>query len=399
MQGNIIGLLGVKFTSENRGVNALGVSAVSLLARSYPESTIRTIILGSANNRQIYSVYCDGAAHQVEVVVYNKYQYLFNLLMFIAAQLIGRRSIPLAMNDLLELDLLYAANEGDSFSDIYGLKRLLGQLALFLPLFWRDKRLVFLPQTIGPFQSRLGRYIASYILKRVSKIYVRDRQSSAWLQSLGVEFIETIDMACYLPPRPVAYEIAEHTVGLNVNGLLYFSSYGHCAHNSDGYKGLLIEIIERFVRLGVPVLLVPHTYSLQHKIDEDDLKAIQDLKERVSDCACSYLNREYDVQEIKYIVSHCSFFMGSRLHACIGALSSSVPTVGLSYSYKFAGTFACFDMQAATIDVSSVQSGDYEGVLDQIFALYNRRDELKLVLQNINHGLEPLRLSEEVIEK
>jgi polysaccharide pyruvyl transferase WcaK-like protein len=35
----------------------------------------------------------------------------------------------------------------------------------------------------------------------------------------------------------------------------------------------------------------------------------------------------------------CDFFVGSRMHACIAALSQCIPTVGIAYSKKFSGVF------------------------------------------------------------
>ena len=51
------------------------------------------------------------------------------------------------------------------------------------------------------------------------------------------------------------------------------------------------------------------------------------------------VDREYDQHEIKGVIGMCDFFVGSRMHACIGALSQGIPCVGVAYSMKFRGVF------------------------------------------------------------
>jgi polysaccharide pyruvyl transferase WcaK-like protein len=51
------------------------------------------------------------------------------------------------------------------------------------------------------------------------------------------------------------------------------------------------------------------------------------------------VTREYDQHEIKGVIGLCDFFIGSRMHACIAALSQGIPTVGVAYSRKFEGVF------------------------------------------------------------
>ena len=47
----------------------------------------------------------------------------------------------------------------------------------------------------------------------------------------------------------------------------------------------------------------------------------------------------------KAVIGQCDFFIGSRMHACIAALSQGVPCVGVAYSMKFAGVFDTVGME------------------------------------------------------
>ena len=44
-----------------------------------------------------------------------------------------------------------------------------------------------------------------------------------------------------------------------------------------------------------------------------------------------------DAREVKALLSQSDIFIGMRFHSTIAALSQSIPTIGLSYSPKFAG--------------------------------------------------------------
>ena len=46
------------------------------------------------------------------------------------------------------------------------------------------------------------------------------------------------------------------------------------------------------------------------------------------------------------------------MHACIAALATSVPTIGLAYSYKFEGTFDNFNQKEKVINTVGLKKED-----------------------------------------
>ena len=63
------------------------------------------------------------------------------------------------------------------------------------------------------------------------------------------------------------------------------------------------------------------------------------------------LKGNHDQNEIKYIIGLCDYFIGSRMHACIAALSQMIPAVGLAYSKKFLGVFDSIGVDDLVIDL------------------------------------------------
>jgi polysaccharide pyruvyl transferase WcaK-like protein len=86
---------------------------------------------------------------------------------------------------------------------------------------------------------------------------------------------------------------------------------------------------------------------------------------------------DYQVNEIKSLIGKCEFFLGSRLHACIGALSQHVPAVGLDYSGKFKGIFTGVDLDAQVLDLRSLTT---EEIILQVGKSFDNRVALRKCL-------------------
>jgi len=132
-------------------------------------------------------------------------------------------------------------------------------------------------------------------------------------------------------------------VGLNVSGLLFMGGYSR--DNMFGlrvdYKTLIFDLIEfLIVKKRASVMLIPHVLGFS---GEGDSKACGAVYEALKDRFPGRLGLiwadydQYDQSEMKHVIGGCDFFIGSRMHACIGAVSQNVPSVSIAYSDKFAG--------------------------------------------------------------
>ncbi len=379
-------LLGASLESDNRGVNALGIGAITILKNSFSDCHISILSVGPKRSRD-RKIYVDGKEVNVELLYFPKYDFLKSIM---EAKLFKKLKIrpKMGLSQLIkEADHFYDINEGDSFSDIYGSKRIIRHFFdSKLVLTW-GKELVFLPQTIGPFKSKLGLFLGKNILKRLKKVYVRDEKAIFFLNSIGVPYELAIDMAVFMAPQEIdSIKIQDKTVGLNINGLMFFNRYGSMKGEYDSYKEFIRKLVTRLKKEGFSVFLIPHTYNSDISNEEDDLQAIKeflnengDLKDRVQ-----YLDGDYTAQEIKFVISKLDFFLGSRMHACIGALSKSVPTIGLSYSYKFEGTFKMFGLENHVIELKNFLPEQISPILEEIISKIENRMETRKDLEKLN---------------
>src|SRR5437899_10118544 len=111
-----------------------------------------------------------------------------------------------------EADAIGSLAGGDSFSDVYGLGRLIYVCLPQLVVLALGKPLHLLPQTIGPFDTRIGKRLAKFIQCRGAQVYTRDRNwrpddKSHVIDAQRVQFC--YDLGFTLDPsRPPASETA-----------------------------------------------------------------------------------------------------------------------------------------------------------------------------------------------
>jgi polysaccharide pyruvyl transferase WcaK-like protein len=86
------------------------------------------------------------------------------------------------------------------------------------------------------------------------------------------------------------------------------------------------------------------------------------------------VTREYDQHEIKGVIGQCDFFIGSRMHSCIAALSQGVPCVAVAYSRKFAGVFESVGMESWVVDAREATN---EEAVARILDLYRQRASVR----------------------
>jgi len=205
-------------------------------------------------------------------------------------------------------------------------------------------------------RSLLAKRVARYIINPAQMSYSRDLDGvKATIDLLSLRTARNklrfgYDMGFILEPRapatgPALVNATDPTrplVGLNVSGLLstdprYNSKF---ALRCD-YQELVEEIVGLLIDdKQANVLLVPHVFGAAA---ESDMLAIETIYEKLKDRYPGQLFRltqSYDQNEIKHVIGGCELFIGSRMHACIAALSQAVPAVGIAYSQKFSGVLS-----------------------------------------------------------
>lgn len=258
-------------------------------------------------------------------------------------------------------DLVLDIGEGDSFTDIYGEKRFYVQMSTKLLSYMTGARLVLAPQTIGPFNGKLVRALATWIMKRAHAVYVRDQKSSEFARELGSNPIEVSDVAFSLPYNPMLRRPG--AVGVNVSGLMW--NGGYTGNNEFAlmvdYKDFIVKTVQGLRDRGKEVHLIAHVISQEIPV-EDDYRACEAVKKLfVLDSQVLMAPRFGSPIAAKSYISQLEFFTGARMHATIAAISTGVPTVPIAYSRKFSGVFGSlgypYTLNAYELDTVTLLNG------------------------------------------
>lgn len=239
---------------------------------------------------------------------------------------VTRRHGPIRTK-LLEYDVILDSGAGDSFTDIYGLKRLATMLYAQRTAFRLRLPVVMGPQTVGPFKSVITRLLAGRHLRRMDAVVTRDSKSAAFTVSLGRSDQElSTDVVFALPRDEVA---RSRDVVVNVSGLLWF---GDDHVDSARYRSSVRELAEGLHAQGRTVTFLAHVVNKVSSID--DKAAITELMSDLS------FDAEFVVPlalaEVRQVVGSARVVIGARMHACLNALSMGTPAIPWAYSRKFA---------------------------------------------------------------
>lgn len=357
-------ILGAGFNTSNLGVSALASGAVRCILNQYPDAGISLLDYARVPASHDFRSGDRGINIPLMNIRYSWRLYLANniatlLLLAFICKFIPSRALRQTISarnrilqHILKTDMFASLAGGDSFSDIYGLNRLLYVSLPQLLVIFMGGNLIQLPQTIGPFRNRMARGIARYILRRSRQVYVRDRRGLAEVESLlGTHSTASrcrfaYDVAFALEPAAPAgtgnSAIISNSpvIGLNVSGLLFMGGYS--GDNMFGlkcsYVDLVRELVEAFIeKHNAVVLLVPHVFGTSSESDARASHVVYDaLKERYGPCI-RMVECELSAGEVKYVIGQCDYFIGARMHACIAAVSQCVPALAIAYSNKFIG--------------------------------------------------------------
>lgn len=404
-------LLGISTESQNMGVGALAAGLIRTAVECIPDSSIS--LLDYCKEEKVIKYIVKGRIIEVPVINirYSKKVYLNNNIAYLVLLALLLKIIPsksfksriikkyYPLSKISEADIIGAISGGDSFSDIYGLGRLFYVLLPQLLVIIMGKKLILLPQTIGPFYGWIARILAKYILSHSAMIYMRDMAGVDEIKYLlgkkinheNIKFSYDVAFIVepYLPKvlklsNCEIYSLKAPIVGFNISGLLYMGGYtrDNMFNLRINYKELVNKIIEYMIEIkGVTLILIPHVFGYTPNSESDSkvcAEVYDQLKNKYGDKLYS-VNGCYNQNEIKYIIGMCEYFIGSRMHACIAAVSQHIPAISIAYSRKYYGVMDTIGMAKYVADMRIM---DEEQIIKMIDSAYECRAEINKQLSS-----------------
>lgn len=376
-------LIEAETKNNNRGCMALTYGALKILNDNFNNAEFYSLEPSRKSNSEARKFNINGKERNIYFIPASKQDY-YNFFQNLLIYLIFGKTQNTIINTMKSADEIYCIGLGDGLTDNYGIKRLLRFFIEFFIAFCLKKKITLLPQTIGPFNSFLGKILGAFIVKTSDKVFVRDKMANKYLNSIGVSCKEAFDLSVYMEPEKVEINLPDEYIGLNISSLLYCKTDLVNSSDFEFYADIIKRLIDTFLKRGENIVFIPHTYNITDNGFEEDAFAINEIVRDFDSNKIFIIDKNYTAPQLKYIISKSKFFIGSRMHSCFAGLSTSTPTIGLGYSYKFKGGFEMFGIPECAISLKNLKEGQIEPVITQIINLYQDREKIQDTLFNIN---------------
>lgn len=200
---------------------------------------------------------------------------------------------------------------------------------------------------ITPFDQRLRKTLAKWVLNKVDLVTVRDEISYRYFKALSTKnahIFLTADPAILLPAtnREVVEKIFAKEninvkdrplIGLMFNRKIQLFAFPNVRNCEERYRKS-VEFFARLVdytitNLGATVLLLSHCIEPYHQ--RDDRMVARDVYVNATNKhKIRLITNEYSAQELKGLLGELDLLISERTHAVIAALSMGTPSIAIS---------------------------------------------------------------------
>lgn len=184
----------------------------------------------------------------------------------------------------------------------------------------------------------------------------------------------------------------KETVGINISPVVIEYS----KHDDIVLKNVYVLIDYILQNTEYNIALIPHV-SWEFTNDTEILTSI---KNHYAGNKRIILIPEMEAKKLKYIISKCSLFIGSRTHATIAAYSSNVPTLVLGYSVKAKGIAKDIFGSYEKFVISTQELNHFDELKNAFIWLDENKSELKKhLVEYMPKYIEPSNLIFKEIQK
>lgn len=274
---------------------------------------------------------------------------------------------------------------GISFTDYFGRASAIGPSLNILRCKLLKKPIVIYSQAMGPFESKLNKFLARIFLNRVDLLVARGEITKRYLQEIGItkQIHVLADSAFLLPSAPQKRmdeilsneslnESNEKFIGISVNYNIYKWCESENAINK--YVSLIVKIVDHLTDTfkNARIIFVPHEITPD---GYDDMLVMKEVYQKVKDKhKINMIEKEYSPEELKGIIGQCEFFIGSRFHTIIASTSMCIPTVVIAWSHKY---YEVMEMLGQERYVCNYKTTDFDEVLLKINDMIENEKEIK----------------------
>ena len=286
-------------------------------------------------------------------------------------------------------DIVISAT-GISFIEDFGYSKIYNYSRYLLLPLMLNKKVIKFTQSIGPILSNYNKFMARSLLPLATQVMARGRHSMEHLKKVGIEsnVVAFPDIALTLESE--YSEKVKNIVSME-GAYIGISPNNICNRLSrEEYISTLKEIIN-YIEKELPelkILFIPHTISKTNLGKGDDYEICLHLKSMLAKERSSIADTlSMSPGELKALIGRAEFFIGSRYHALVAAISMKVPCLAIGWHWKYNELMEWYGLDDNIINVWELGETD---VTSKFYALYNERIERKVYLEKISDEIEKL---------
>lgn len=246
--------------------------------------------------------------------------------------------------------------------------------------------------SLGPINTRLGRYCLNQVITNSQMIILRDLRSKELLDNLRIPYNQIeIKADCALNTIPCneerlrtivtkenLFSNPKGTIGFNVNS--YLNAYIRQEVKQFDRKAfcqLISQTVDVIVEnMGLDVLFVV-TQHMDISITKDIIGNV-----RHSEKVRLVSNHKYAYNDLAGIMGKLSLMVGMRTHSLILASAMNVPVIGLISYPKTSGYFTSIGQDRWTVRINDLTRDQLVSLIDNG---YQQRQE---IVKSLTHNVE-----------
>ncbi len=219
-----------------------------------------------------------------------------------------------------------------------------------LLMFNLKKPYYLLAQSIGPFKKGWVYRVVRFVLQRAELITIREKITAKYLTDFGVQnrVALTADIAFLLEPvgglelKQLSDRIGlvkgRKYAGVSVSNLIFRYARMDSLDARGAYISQMAQFCDYLVEQhDMDILFISHVTIPRN--DDRIISREVHQQMRASNRAI-VVEEELNAAQWKGLLGECVLFVGSRMHAAIGAISQKVPTILIAYNHKAYGIFS-----------------------------------------------------------
>lgn len=229
------------------------------------------------------------------------------------------------------------------------------------------KPVILAPQSIGPIRGRFSRWLARWVLNKVTLICVRESYSHKFLtENLAITALKVVragdsafwnDNVDQNPANAFAnmgISPLDKIFGMTVVGW----TFPHCPNPTKAYSDYLDAMARLAEYASTKHNLTPVIFNQV----SDDLPTAFEVQRRAK-CKIIVDVTSREPSELRATIAQSVVFLGTRFHSCIFALMAGRPTFAIAYLPKT--TFIMNDLQLLS-RATSIDALDVARIQEQI---------------------------------